>query len=85
MAAWAASRPVVATCEAAPSLLEHEHDCVLVGPNENDLAEGIKRVLSDQGFGQELARRGNAKLEQHYSENKVISQIEQAIGIEVPV
>ncbi len=82
-AAWVANRPVVATCEAAPNLLEHEHDCVLVQPNEEDLAAGIRRVLSDPDFAHAIAHRGHAKLEDRYCDNKVIKQIEQAIGIEV--
>ncbi len=83
-AAWAARRPVVATAEAAPALLEHEHDCVVVEPNENALAAGIQRVLSDPGFGRAIASRGNDKLHGRYSEEKVITQIEQAIGMQVP-
>ena len=82
-AAWVASRPVVATSEVAPLLLEHQRDCVLVQPNENDLAAGIERVLSDPEFARAIACRGKAKLERRYSENKVIAQIEEAIGIEV--
>jgi glycosyltransferase involved in cell wall biosynthesis len=82
-AAWAASRPVVATQEAAPPLLEHEHNCVLVEPNEQDLAVGIRCVLSDPEFGRAIACQGKAKLEQRYNENKVIAQIEEAIGIKV--
>ena len=82
-AGWAANRPVVATSEAAPSLLEHENDCLIVEPNEKDLAAGIQRILSDPELGQEIARQGKIKLEERYSENRVIAQIEQAIGIEV--
>ena len=83
-AAWAASRPVVATREAAPSLLEHEQDCILTEANEQDLAAGIRRVLSDPELGRAIARQGNDRLQQRYSENKVISQIEEAIGVAIP-
>ena len=83
-AAWAASRPVVCTREAAPPLLEHEHNCVLVEPNEQDLAAGIQRVLSDPELGHAIACQGKAKLEQRHSEDRVISQIEEAIGIQIP-
>lgn len=84
-AAWAATRPVVATCEAAPLLLQHEKDCVLVQPDEKSFASGIERVLSDPEFADSIARRGRAKLEQRYSENKVVAQIEEAMGIQLPV
>ena len=46
-AGWAAARPVVATHQAAPGLLEHEQDSVLVYPSENSLVWGIERVLFD--------------------------------------
>ena len=83
-AAWAASRPVVATAEAATALLEHQHDCIVVEPNERDLAEGIHTVLSNPELARAIGRQGNAKLQQRYSENKVIARIEEAIGIEIP-
>lgn len=84
-AGWAASRPVVATHQAAPLLTEHLHDCLLVQPNDHDLAAGIERVLSDRELAEAIARGGNAKLRQRYGENKLILQLEEAIGIEVPV
>ncbi len=84
-AAWMASRPVVATACAAPLLLEHEHDCIIVEPNEFDLAAGIQRVLSDPELGQKTARRGQAKLKAHYSENTVVTQIEKVIEAGVSV
>lgn len=84
-AAWAAKRPVVATVEAAPLLLQHERDCLLVEPNEHDLARGIERVLSDHELRQSIAERGCTKLKDRYSENKVIAQLEEALGIEVSI
>ncbi|NQU21643.1 MAG: glycosyltransferase family 4 protein [Candidatus Nealsonbacteria bacterium] len=84
-AAWAASRPVIATREAAPTLLEHEQNCLLVEPNEHDLAAGIDRVLSNPLLAQAIAREGHIKLDDRYSENKVIAQIEEAIGVQISV
>ena len=83
-AAWVASRPVVATREAAPELLEHEQNCLLVEPNEHDLAAGINRVLSNPLLAQAIAREGHIKLDERYGENKVIAQIEAAIGVQIP-
>ena len=84
-AAWVASRPVVATQEAAPMLLQHERDCIVVEPNEESLVAGIGRVLADPKLGQQLARKGKSKLEARYHENKVVAQIQEAMGIEVSV
>ncbi len=47
LAGWAARRPVVATHDAARTLLEHEKDSVLVYPSENSIVWGIERVLYD--------------------------------------
>jgi len=80
-AAWVAKRPVVATSEAAPSLLEHERNCTIINPNEKDLASGIWRVLEDRTFAQDIARRGNNQIGQRYNENKIVAQLEQAIDI----
>jgi glycosyltransferase involved in cell wall biosynthesis len=81
-AAWIAARPVVATTEAAPLLLEHEHNGIVVPPNEKDLAMGIQRVLSDPELGRATADRGKAHVEERYCENKVMAQIQKAIGIQ---
>jgi glycosyltransferase involved in cell wall biosynthesis len=75
LAAWAARRPVVASHEAAVSLLEHDHDSVLVYPNEGSLVWGIERLLFDLDFGRAIARRGHEKLLQRFGENVVAEQI----------
>ncbi len=80
-AAWAAKRPVVATYEAAPALVRHEHDCLLTETNEKSLASGIQRVLGDPDFAAAIAGRGRAKLEERYSVNKVVSRIEELMGV----
>ncbi|MEE8450777.1 MAG: glycosyltransferase family 4 protein [Thermoguttaceae bacterium] len=84
-AAWAAKRPVVATQDAAPALLQHERDSLVVNSDEHSLVAGIGRVLGDPELGQTLAHRGRAKLEARYNENKVVAQIIEAMGIEVAV
>lgn len=84
-AAWAARRPVVATQDAAPALLQHERDSIVVDSDEQSLAAGIGRVLKDPDLGQTLAHRGRAKLEARYNENKIVAQIIEAMGVEVTV
>ena len=45
LAAWAARRPVVASHQAAVPLLEHDHDSILVYPNEGSLVWGIEPAV----------------------------------------
>ena len=54
-AAWAARRPVVLTHSAAPNLVQHEKDSVLVYPSENSLVWGVERILFDPEFGRTIA------------------------------
>ncbi len=81
-AAWVAHRPVVATSDAAPLLLEAEKDCVMVDADEADLAAGIDRLLSDPVIAQVTASRGRAKLEERFGDDELIAQIEAVMGIE---
>jgi glycosyltransferase involved in cell wall biosynthesis len=80
-AAWAAQRPVVATHMAAPQLLEHEHDSLLVYPVEQSLVWGIERVLFDADLCATLGRNGREKLEERFGWNNVAEQIEELMGI----
>ncbi len=80
-AAWAASRPVVATHKAAPNLLEHERDSVLVYPVEQSLVWGIERVLYDADLRATLGQNGRDKLEERFGWNNVAEQIEELMGI----
>ena len=57
-AAWAARRPVVATHQAAPTLVEHVRDSVLVYASENSIVWGVERVLFDAALRQAARRRG---------------------------
>jgi len=75
LAAWAAQRPVVASHEAAVPLLEHDHDSVLVYPNEGSLVWGIERLLFDLDLGRTIARRGHEKLLERFGENVIAEQI----------
>src|SRR5262245_22601339 len=58
LAGWAAGRPVVATREAAPDLVEHERDGMLIYPETASCAWGIDRVLSDSALGRAVAEDG---------------------------
>jgi glycosyltransferase involved in cell wall biosynthesis len=81
LAGWAARRPVVATHQAAPALLEHERDCVRFYPSENSCVWGIERVLFDPEFGQTLARQGNTKLEERFGWNSLAVQVQELMGV----
>ena len=80
-AAWAAGRPVVATHQAAPGLLEHERDSVLVYPAEQSLVWGVERVLYDAEMCAKLSQKGRAKLEDRFGWNIVAEQIEELMGV----
>jgi glycogen(starch) synthase len=80
-AAWAARRPVAATHNAAPGLLEHEHDCVLFHPNENSTVWGIERLLFDPDLCRTLGERGADKLEERFGWNIVAEQVEELMGV----
>jgi glycogen(starch) synthase len=83
-AAWAAQRPVVATHQAAPGLLEHEADSLLVYPAEQSLVWGIERLLYDSEFAARIAQGGRAKLEERFGWNIVAEQIEELMGVPTP-
>jgi glycosyltransferase involved in cell wall biosynthesis len=75
LAGWAARRPVVATHQAAPTLLEHEKDSVLFYPQENSCVWGIERVLFDTELAKALGQQGRLKLEERFGWNAVADQI----------
>jgi glycosyltransferase involved in cell wall biosynthesis len=79
-AAWAARRPVVVSHQAAPGLLEHERDAVLVYPSENSCVWGIERVLFDAGLRQTLADNGAAKLDAQFAWGSVAAKVEAFLG-----
>jgi glycosyltransferase involved in cell wall biosynthesis len=81
LAAWAAGRPVVATHEAAPGLLEHEHDSVLCYPAVNSCVWGIERVLCDPEMGRALAQGGARKLDERFGWGAVAAQVEELMGV----
>ncbi|MCC6418160.1 MAG: glycosyltransferase family 4 protein [Gemmataceae bacterium] len=79
-AAWAAGRPVVASHEAAPGLLAHEQDAVLVYPNPGSCVWGIERVLYDGGLRDHLAARGRQKLEDRFGWGAAAAQVEELMS-----
>ena len=76
-AAWAARRPVVAAHPAAPGLLEHEQDGVLVYPSENSCVWGIERVFFDGALRQNLAEKGAGKLDERFGWGGVAAQVKE--------
>jgi glycosyltransferase involved in cell wall biosynthesis len=80
-AAWAARRPLVATHKAAPGLLEHERDSLLVYPAEQSIVWGVERLLFDAELGEALGQKGHAKLEERFGWNNVAEQIEELMGV----
>jgi glycosyltransferase involved in cell wall biosynthesis len=82
-AAWAAGRPVVATHQAAPGLLEHERDSLLVYPVEQSVVWGVERLLYDEKLGATLGQKGRQKLEERFGWNHVAEQIEELMGVAV--
>jgi glycosyltransferase involved in cell wall biosynthesis len=81
LAAWASQRPVVATHQAAPPLLQHEQDSVLIYPNEASLVWGIERVLFDPEFGRSIAQQGRRKLLSRFGENVTAEQIKRLMRV----
>jgi glycosyltransferase involved in cell wall biosynthesis len=80
LAAWAAGKPVVATHQAAPALLEHERDSVLFYPSENSCVWGVERVLFDANFARSIAEQGHAKLDERFGWNCAAEQIEELMA-----
>jgi glycosyltransferase involved in cell wall biosynthesis len=80
-AAWAARRPVVATHEAAPQILEHERDCVRFFSSENSCVWGVERVLYDAAFAKAIAEAGRKKLEERFGWNILAEQVEELMGV----
>lgn len=79
LASWAASRPVVASHEAAPALLEHDKDCVRVYTSPTSVVWGIERVLFDPEFAQKIGAAGRTKLEERFGWNAVAQQVEELL------
>ncbi len=80
-AAWAAKKPMVATHEAAPGLIEHEKDGVLCYPSDNSCVWGIERILFDAELAQRIGQAGYDKVRSRFGWNVVAEQIEQLVGI----
>jgi glycosyltransferase involved in cell wall biosynthesis len=80
LAGWAARRPVVATHNVAPGLLEHEQDAVLFYPNVNSSVWGIERVLFDAGLGQRMGEKGHRKLGERFGWGAVAAQVEELMA-----
>jgi glycosyltransferase involved in cell wall biosynthesis len=81
LSGWAAERPVVATHNAAPSLIEHEVDGVLIYPSESSVVWGVERVLFDPSHARTMATQGAQKLEKRFGWNGQAEQILELTGL----
>ena len=84
LAGWAAGRPVVATHDAAPGLIEHEQNGVLCYPSENSLVWGVERVLFDAELRAGMAEKGRECLEERFGWNIVAEQVQELMGAPAP-
>jgi spore coat protein SA len=68
-------RPVVATrVGGVPEIIEHGRSGWLVEPDERSLAEGILRVLSDQGLMQSMSQAGMRRVRERFTWRHVTDQ-----------
>jgi glycosyltransferase involved in cell wall biosynthesis len=79
-AAWAARRPIVATHDAAPGLIEHEQDGVLVYPSEPSLVWGVERLLFDRDQMGKVGDAGHKKLLDRFGDGVIATQITRLMG-----
>ncbi|HRD50129.1 MAG: glycosyltransferase [Candidatus Competibacter sp.] len=73
--AWAHGRAVLSTQTAgAAELVAQGEDAWLVPPQQPQaLADGIRRLLTDEPLRQRLAANGRAKAESHYSQQHIVN------------
>ncbi len=76
LAGWAARRPVLATHDAAKTLLAHEQDSVLVYPSENSIVWGVERLLYDPALRKAVGDAGRKKLDSRFGWNALAEQVE---------
>jgi glycosyltransferase involved in cell wall biosynthesis len=83
LAAWSAGKPVIASHQAAPGFLEHQHDSLLIYPSENSCVWGIERLLYDPDLSATLVENGRKKLEERFGWNALAAQVEELTGVVV--
>jgi glycosyltransferase involved in cell wall biosynthesis len=66
LAGWAAGKPIAASHDAAPGLLEHERDSVLFYASVPSCVWVIERILYDAGLRRTIAENGQEKLRQRF-------------------
>jgi glycosyltransferase involved in cell wall biosynthesis len=81
LAAWAAKKPILATHEAAGSLLQHERNSILIYPQENSFVWGAEKLLFNEGLRTQLADTGHARLKEFGSWDRAAEQIQEAMGV----
>jgi glycosyltransferase involved in cell wall biosynthesis len=76
--AMAASLPVVATAVGGtPEVVLDGQTGLLVAPGDpSPLADAIDRLLADRPLAERLGRAGRARVETHFSEERMLQQLE---------
>jgi glycosyltransferase involved in cell wall biosynthesis len=80
LAGWAARRPVVATHNAAPGLVQHEVDAVLCYPGVPSCVWGIERVLFDAELARKMGENGYRKLGERFGWGAVATQLKELLA-----
>jgi glycosyltransferase involved in cell wall biosynthesis len=80
LSGWAAGRPLVVSHNAAPGLVEHEKDGVLIYPSESSCTWGVERILFDPALGQRMGTQALEKLEQRFGWASQAEQILEMVA-----
>ncbi len=80
LAGWSAGKAVVASHEAASTLVEHEQNGVLIYPLADSCAWGVNRILTDPYLWGRIKENGAAKATADFGENALAEQLEKALS-----
>jgi glycosyltransferase involved in cell wall biosynthesis len=71
--AMALSKPVIATNAGGPrEIVEHQVTGLIVAPNDpEDLANALRKMLSDPDYRRQLAANGYARFKQHFTSDRM--------------
>jgi glycosyltransferase involved in cell wall biosynthesis len=83
-AAWAASKPVILTEEAALKAAVPNVNCLKVETSEQAIAEAVNRLLTEPGLGAGLGANGHQQYEAKMGWSAIIAQIESMIDRGTP-
>jgi glycosyltransferase involved in cell wall biosynthesis len=83
-AAWAASKPVILTEEAALKAAVPNVNCLKVETSEQAIAEAVNRLLTEPGLGAGLGANGHQQYKTKMGWSAIIAQIESMIDRGTP-